>query len=113
MDGSNCTFSCNPGYELQGPQNGTCLPNHTWSGEKPSCEPKNCPNRILLNDGEHILNESLCQLHYRAQCRLFCNEGHKGDDVIYVCTVTSNPAVIDWVPIGGIHASCERGRFVL
>ena len=112
MAGSNCTFACNPGYELVGPKNGTCLPNHTWSGGDPSCEPKHCPNRILLDDGKYVLNEnseSPCHLYYRAQCLLYCTAGHMGYDVVYVCTVTSNPAVVDWVPMGGTHVSCERG----
>ena len=33
-----CTFSCNAGYELQGPYNRTCLADGSWSGGKPVCE---------------------------------------------------------------------------
>jgi len=32
-----CTFSCNAGYELQGPYNKTCLANGSWSEGNPIC----------------------------------------------------------------------------
>ncbi|XP_065894420.1 P-selectin-like isoform X2 [Dysidea avara] len=103
MAGSNCTFSCNPGYELQGIQNGTCLANHTWSEGLPSCVPLNCPNRISLDNREVSLVGSSCRLYHGERCRLSCREGYDGDDVVYLCNVTSDPAVVDWVPIGGVH----------
>ena len=109
MAGSNCTFSCNPGYELQGVQNGTCLANHTWSDGLPFCVLLNCPNRILLDEREISLVGSSCRLYYGARCQLSCREGFDGDDVVYLCNVTSDLAVVDWVPIGGVHTACERG----
>ena len=33
-----CTFSCNTGYEIQGPNDRTCLANGSWSGGNPVCE---------------------------------------------------------------------------
>ena len=35
--GDTCIFSCNPGYELQGSDNRTCLANQAWSTQLPSC----------------------------------------------------------------------------
>jgi len=95
---------------LQGPHNGTCLTNYTWSRGEPSCVPLNCPNRILLNNGREVsLIGSSCHQYYEAQCTLFCPEGSTGDDVVYLCNVTSDPTVLSWMPIGGVHAVCERG----
>ena len=33
-----CTFNCNEGYELQGPNNRICLADGSWSGGNPVCE---------------------------------------------------------------------------
>jgi len=106
-----CTFSCNPGYELQGAHNGTCLNNDIWSGGLPSCVPINCSDRIYLDEGHVSLVESTCRLPYLSRCIISCRHGSTGDHIIYLCNVTSNPAVVDWVPIGGVHSSCERGMF--
>ena len=35
---TNCTFSCNPGYDLVGSQSRTCLPSSRWSGNRTSCK---------------------------------------------------------------------------
>jgi len=32
-----CTFSCNDGFELQGPEIEICLANGSWSGGNPVC----------------------------------------------------------------------------
>jgi len=102
-----CTFSCNAGYELQGPNNGTCLANQSWSGGDPICEPRKCPNITVVADDIIILPS--CGLLYQSQCTVSCDEGFTGDDVTYLCNVTSDPTMVDWVPIGGVDVMCERG----
>lgn len=37
---ANCTFSCNPGYDLVGSPFRTCLPSSSWSGKQTSCNGK-------------------------------------------------------------------------
>ncbi|XP_053154386.1 beta-2-glycoprotein 1 [Hemicordylus capensis] len=37
------TFSCEPGYILQGPKTSQCLANGQWSGKLPECQPVICP----------------------------------------------------------------------
>ena len=103
-----CTFSCNAGYELQGSNNGTCENNGNWSEGLPSCVPLNCPNMTgMLPYGIVVL--SSCSLQYQSQCTVSCDEGFTGDDVTYLCNVTNDPTMVDWVPMGGVDAMCERG----
>ena len=110
--GDICTFSCNPGYELQGAQIGTCLMDYTWSGELRTCVPYSCPDRITTSNTSFVsLVNSTCGQTYSSRCRLYCLDGFVGEDVIYVCNITNNPTVVDWVPIGGVHSICERGLF--
>ena len=110
--GDTCTFSCNPGYELQGAQTGTCLNNHTWSGVPRTCVPLNCLDRITTSNTSFVsLVHSTCTRTYLSQCRVYCLVGYTGEDVIYVCNVTSNPDMLDWIPMGGVHSLCVRGMF--
>ena len=103
----NCTFSCNAGYELQGSHNGTCLANQSWSGGDPICVALNCSDVNILEDG--IITSSSCNLTNNSQCTLSCDEGFIGDDVTYLCNVTSDPTMVNWVPIGGVDLICEKG----
>ena len=104
----SCTFSCNAGYELQGPDSGTCLANQSWSEGDPICEPLRCSDVIMVADD--IITSS-CDMTYQSQCTVSCDEGFTGDDVTYLCNVTSDPTMVDWVPIGGVDVTCERGLF--
>ena len=109
-----CTFSCNAGYELQGSNNGTCLANQSWSGGVPSCVPLNCTDRVLA-DGITVTLPSSCGLAYQSQCTVSCDEGFTGDDVTYLCNVTNNLTMVDWVAINGasVNHTCQRGTYVI
>jgi len=110
LEGNICTFSCDPGYVLQGSvTSGTCENTGSWSKRQPSCVLLTCPNYsgITLPDG--VIPSPSCSLVYQSQCTLSCDEGFTGDDVTYLCNVTSDPTIIDWVPIGGMDVICERG----
>ena len=109
VEGDNCTFSCDPGYTLQGSvTSGTCENTGSWSGGLPSCVPLNCTNNVTVADGVTVIPSS-CELQYQSQCTASCYEGFTGDDVTYLCNVTSDPTMVDWVPIGGVDVMCERG----
>jgi len=108
--GDTCTFYCNPGYELQGAQTGTCLDDQTWSGGLRSCVMLNCPNRILtLNASLVPLQNPPCTRTYLSQCRFSCSDGFIGNFATYLCNVTSDSVVLKWTLIGGVHSVCERG----
>ena len=111
IEGNNCTFSCDPGYMLQGSvTSGTCENTGSWSGGLPSCVSLNCTEMLPL--GVTIVSPS-CGLAYRSQCTVSCDEGFTGNDVTYLCNVTSNPTMVDWVPIGGVGVICERGLLLI
>ena len=105
-----CTFSCNAGYELQGPNSQTCLANGSWSGGNSLCALFiGCTDVTMVTDGAMI--SSQCNYTYQSQCNVSCDEGFTGDDVTYLCNVTSDPTMLEWVPMGGIDLMCERGLF--
>ena len=106
LEGDNCSFSCDPGYMLQGSvTSGTCENTGNWSGGLPSCVPLNCT--VNLPDNAIIVPS--CRLQYQSQCTVSCDEGFTGDNVTYLCNVTSDPTMVDWVPVGGVGVICERG----
>ena len=92
---------------MQGPNNGTCLANQSWSGGIPICEPLRCSDVIMVADD--IMTSSLCNMTYQSQCTVSCDEGFTGDNVTYLCNVTNDPTMVDWVPIGGADVICVRG----
>ena len=106
LEGENCTFSCDPGYMLQGSvTSGTCENTGNWSEGLSSC--------VLLNCTEDNMQATQqltsCDMTYRSQCTVSCDEGFTGDDVTYLCNVTSDPTMVDWISIGGVDVMCERG----
>ena len=104
-----CTFFCNAGYGLQGSDDITCLANQSWSGEIPICELLRCPDVTMV--AGNIVTSSSCDMTYQSQCTVSCDEGFTGDDVTYLCNVTSDPTLVDWVPVGdhGVDVMCDRG----
>ncbi|XP_065899286.1 tyrosine-protein kinase receptor TYRO3-like isoform X3 [Dysidea avara] len=101
----NCTFFCNPGYELQGPSNGTCLADQSWSGGLPFCVPLNCSTSPPVDNSQLQLP---CDTQYQSTCTATCNEGYTRDvtNITYLCNVTLNPNVVEWRVVDG--ASCLR-----
>ena len=117
VERNNCTFSCDPGYILQGSvTNGTCENTGSWSGGLPSCVPLNCTNNTLLVPANAtVLQLPSCGLAYQSQCIVSCDEGFTGDIVTYLCNVTNNLTMVDWVPISGtsVNHTCQRGTYVI
>ena len=112
VEGDDCTFTCDPGYMLQGSvTSGTCENTGSWSEGLPPCVPLNCPNTGMLPDG--VMQPSSCELQYLSQCTVSCDEGFTGDDVTYLCNITSDPTIVDWVPLDGRNIACERGNELL
>ena len=122
---NNCAFSCDPGYMLQrNVTNRFCeniesgdkelLSSGSGNGRSPSCVPLSCSSMIeVLEDGITVMQaSSSCGQHYQSQCTISCDEGFTGDDVTYLCNVTSDPTMVDWVPIDGVDMMCERGLHV-
>ena len=105
-----CNFTCNTGYELTGSDTRTCQSDGSWSGVVTSCPPLNCSSQIINNV---TISQPSCNQAYQSQCTLSCSEGYTGDGVTYLCNVTSDPTIVEWVPIGGVDVMCERGLCVV
>ena len=109
VEGDNCTFSCNPGYMLQGSvTSGTCENTGSWSGGLRSCVPLNCTSFGIPADG---VIPSSCELQYQSQCNVSCDEGFTGDDVTYLCNITSDSTLVHWIAINNTitNHTCSRG----
>ena len=110
LEGDDCTFSCDPGCMLQGSViSGTCENTGSWSGGMPSCIPLNCSN--LMNFSFRA--PPSCRLQYQSQCTVSCDEGFTGDNVTYLCNVTSSPTIVDWMALNSTEMNhmCQRGLF--
>ena len=133
FEGDNCNFSCDPGYMLQGNvTSGTCKNNGnwndellfsgsgseelpfsgSWSGGLPSCVPLNCSKYTLpVPANATVLQLPSCGPAYQSQCTVSCEEGFTGDNVTYLCNVTSDPSMVDWMVLNRteIDQKCEGG----
>ena len=109
-NGDTCTFSCDPGYAFRSIISGTCNNAESSSEVLPSCVPMNCTSSPdILVDGVTSIRPPSCDMTYQSQYTVSCDEGFTGDDVTYLCNVTSDLTMVDWVPIGGVDVMCERG----
>ena len=100
----NCTFICNNGYELQGPFNGTCLANQSWSGGDPICVALNCSTSPPLNNSQL---QSSCDTWYQSTCTTNCTDGYTGVGGSYTCVVTDEDTnSVGW----NGTTSCQKGK---
>ena len=98
-----CTFSCDSGYELQGPSNGTCLADQSWSGGDPICVVSNCSKSPPLNNSQLQLP---CDTRYQSTCTTVCFDGYSGGGGSYTCVVTDGATnSVGW----NGTTSCNRG----
>ena len=98
MTDENCTFTCDPGYNLTGSELRTCQSDHTWSGEIAFCAPLKCTELIAP---ENALITLPCNTEYTSSCNIVCGEGFhiEGDpgkmEWIQTCALTAEEDV-DW-----------------
>ena len=101
--GDSCAFYCNAGYELQGPNNVTCLANQSWSGGDPKCVALNCPTSPPFNNSQL---QSSCDTQYQSTCTTVCVDGYTGVGGSYTCVVTDEDTnSVGW----NGSTSCQRG----
>ena len=70
-------FSCDPGYELVGPDRITCTQNKHWNDLFPVCKPIQCPHPGMVTHGQF----SLTKMNGRLNTDVF----HYGDVVTFSC----------------------------
>ena len=60
-----------------------------------------------------VLQLPSCGLAYQSQCTVSCYEGFTGDDITYLCNVTNDATMVDWVPISNTETKSDvPERFV-
>ncbi|CAG5116606.1 unnamed protein product, partial [Candidula unifasciata] len=72
-EGSIVTFSCDPGYSLQGARTIVCLPNKTWSHPQPECKELLCPLPVI----EHGHYEPKYIPKFGESVTLVCDSGYQ------------------------------------
>ena len=65
-----------------------------------ACVPLNCnASNLPVPANAIVLQLPSCDLAYQSQCTVSCDEGFTSDDVTYLCNVTSDPTMVDWIAI--------------
>ena len=84
VEGDNCTFSCDPGYMLQGSvTSGTCENTGSWSGGLPSCVPLNCSvEKLPVPANVTVLELPSCSPEYRVLLCVTFLRIHKYDIIL-------------------------------
>ncbi|XP_072295250.1 E-selectin-like [Eucyclogobius newberryi] len=72
--GSTCSFSCEPGFQLQGAETLRCLEDVQWDEAAPTCEAVVCP--ILAAPQNGHINCSVNDSVYNSQCAFSCDQDY-------------------------------------
>ncbi|KAL9962843.1 hypothetical protein ACROYT_G031988 [Oculina patagonica] len=101
---TNCTFSCNPGYDLVGSKFRTCLSSSRWSGDQSFCHEKHCEELTTTRENETL--SIPCFTSFGSTCYFGCRQGFilKGDRQAK-CSLSSKGDAVVW-NIG--QFSCEE-----
>ena len=86
--------------------------SENWIIGSPSCVPVNCSaDNLTVPANAIVLQLPPCSPAYQSQCTVSCDEGFTGDDVTYLCNVTSDPTMVDWMVVNGtaMDPICQRG----
>lgn len=79
--GSVVQFSCEPGYELDGPETVSCEDDENWSGLLPTCRPIQCPYPGLIPHADSNLTKADSKenpklYHYGDVLKYRCHAGY-------------------------------------
>lgn len=77
VPGTNCVFSCEPGFQLQGADKIECSDDAHWDKATPNCEAVVCPFLEAPVNGH--MNCSLTVPLYSSQCSFSCDQEHTLD----------------------------------
>jgi len=84
-----CSFSCDPGYELTGSSIRQCLSNESWSGANVTCDILYCNNLTDLVDNSVLVSN--CGSEFGSVCCLGCITGYRvvGNNT-FTCDIVNN-----------------------
>ncbi|KAM9186676.1 P-selectin-like isoform 4-T4 [Mergus octosetaceus] len=72
---SVCAFSCQPGFELMGPESSECTAMGTWSGDTPQCKAITCPVLRAPDHGEMSCSHLHENFGFSSTCAFSCQPG--------------------------------------
>ena len=100
-----CSFSCDPGYELTGSSSRQCLSNGSWSGSKVTCDILHCDNLTDTIENSVLTND--CGSEFGSVCRVECNTGYRavGNDTFTCVSVNDT---VEWSNDGTFQ--CDIGN---
>ncbi|XP_049664063.1 P-selectin-like isoform X2 [Accipiter gentilis] len=73
--GSTCTFSCQMGFVLSGPESRKCTAMGTWTGDSPHCEAITCPVLSAPDRGELNCSHLHGDFTFGSTCAFSCQMG--------------------------------------
>ena len=90
-----CSFSCDPGYELTGSSSRQCLSNGSWSGSDVTCDILHCDMYNLTDEIENSVLANDCGSEFGSVCRVECDTGYRavGNDTF---TCVSMNDTVEW-----------------
>uniref|UniRef100_A0A8C9G9Z5 p-selectin n=1 Tax=Pavo cristatus TaxID=9049 RepID=A0A8C9G9Z5_PAVCR len=89
--GSICDFSCQPGFELMGPQSRECAATGTWTGDTSQCQAVSCPVLDVPSHGHLSCSHLHGNFTFNSTCTFSCKEGfiQMGAEMLR-CAATGN-----------------------
>ena len=96
---SNCSITCDAGYEVVGKPILTCLPDRTWSDQPPSCQLLQCgqPNSLIPPNG---FIELPCSNGYNSSCSIGCFAGFSLNGSGEISCQLSGTDDVEWTSDG-------------
>ena len=103
-----CSFSCDPGYELTGSSSRQCLSNESWSGSDVTCDILHCDNLTDTINNSVLAND--CGSEFGSVCRVECNTGYRAvGNGTFTCASTND--TIEWRNnVSGETFQCDIGK---
>ena len=92
----SCSFSCEPGFGLEGSLNRTCQPNNTWTGLPTSCSLLHCSALEPTDDSFAVYP---CDTAYQSTCTIACLPGYYMQELglkSMSCVLGSTPHSVIW-----------------
>ena len=91
-----CSFSCDPGYRLNGSSSRQCLSDRSWSGSDVTCDILHCDSLTDRMENSVLANNS-CGSEFGSVCSLGCSTGYRavGNNTVTFTCVSVNDTV-EW-----------------
>ena len=108
---TNCTFSCEPGYDLVGSTITMCQPKNSWSNPQPSCTLSYCKTFDSPSNSYQLETDG-CSAKYGSNCASECIDGYRQVDgnAVQSCVWSEEKGEVFW---NGPEIVCESESGIL